>query len=130
MAKGKSYIPILTLRQINRGIKGPGDQRQWIADDVMLKPAGLEDNQAYAVLVAEKPILPILKQFSRVVVDTLSEVKSGDLVVIKLIDEPTLIAEYSCENDNVILKHYNGGESTCYEKEIQFKHKIVWIKMP
>lgn len=120
-------LPIEYKSQIQDGKYFEGDGEYFVT-----RPVDVKDITAYAVKVEGDSMSPLLDPGSIVVASPIKTAVSGDLCVIKLKSNSTYIKKvYFQEDGYVILKSFNPNYPDKYKPrdDVEFCHKVVWIKV-
>ena len=123
-------LPVEHLQALKKyagsGLYWEGDNELWLT-----RPADVRDLNAYSVRVKGDSMLPMFKPGQHVVASPIKQVYSGDVAVVKIIEDAVLIKTVIFERSRIILKSYNQAhEDMSFERDrIEFMDKIVWVKM-
>lgn len=103
-------------------------------DEPLERLPDVADKDAYGLIVSGDSMLPGYPEGTKVVVCPSENVRSGDVVICRLISTGKVyIKEIAFSSRMVILKSHN---ATAYEpmaasrEDMSFCHKVVWAKRP
>jgi len=129
MPAEKGIIPVVGLVEAGPGVfADDSDYPMGVSDEMLSKPHGLKDENAFAVLVTGESMQPKYEPGDRVVVSPNLECRTGDHAVIGTKDGGKLIAKIRFNGDMVHLKKYNADDIKLHKKDIEFCYPVVWVK--
>ena len=110
------------------GFESPPDDGQ---EDWLTRPADVRDLTAYCLRVSSDSMSPQLQEGQLVIVSPIKQVYPGDLAVVKIYNQALRIMAVDFLDGKIILRAdiTREPEHAIGPQEIEFMHKIVWVKM-
>ena len=122
------YIPVVGLASAGEGITNFDEYEVGDSDLMVLKPYGLNDENAYGVLVEGDSMSPTLKPRQVVICSPNTTPQTGDIVVAKINGDECVIGEIHFSDTTITLKKHNPKYNDITIPEVVFAHPVVWVK--
>jgi len=121
-------IPVVGMASAGLGIDSVDDYPQGEADMYVSRPHGLTDQNAYGILIEGDSMYPAFKPHQIVIVSPTLETHSKDRCIFRLNNGDVIIGELKENGDSIEIIKYNSDNISISKKDIQFIHKICWVK--